>query len=317
MRIIILKMSLLEEVDYGVSDYGDWNQQPYRQIICVDPASRKNLGIRIERRYGDGRIDTIHFQLFDMTRPLEYQTIRPKGKRRTREEKEMDERLKEEQPEYPWKNLNIWMDSIWDRLRMSHIFLIERQLPMNYRAVRIQQHIISYMMCRLRLDTDLQYRMRMYEVNPKLKGQVLSAPRCREKELKVWAIQKSQELLIARGDQASVDYILSLKKQDDVADTVCHIEAYVQLTGVNGWRQPTFIPPVVTVTKKNKKTIETNEESIPIKKNAKKVDQKIFIDASVNETVAEDPVVKKRSRGTKHLTQSNAKSLGAQSSLSV
>lgn len=230
------RMSLYETVDYGLESYGDWTD-PWRQVISVDPASKKNLALRVERRYPDGKIETILFQLFDMTLSMNQQidplAPKEKKKRRTKEEIAAEaaakEAKKKEVPEYPWSTVNTWIDSIWDKLKDSHYFIIERQLPINYRAVRVQQHLLSYLMARFRLDVSLRHRCRFYEVNPKLKGSVLGAPKCKEKELKEWAVDKSLEILEARGDQESLTYVRALKKKDDAADTVCHLEAFAQV----------------------------------------------------------------------------------------
>jgi hypothetical protein len=120
-----------------------------------------------------------------------------------------------------------------------HFIIIERQLPQNYKTTRIAQHTITYFCLRIR-DTPLLAAI--VEVDPKLKGKILGAPKgINDKQLKTWAVEKARELLTIRGDTFSLGVLDCFRnKQDDLSDTVCQIEALVI-----GWGMKATGPPPV------------------------------------------------------------------------
>ena len=109
------------------------------------------------------------------------------------------------------------------------MIIIEKQLPINYKAVRMSQHTLTYFMVHL---ANLPTRPMFYEISPKLKGRELGvSPLLNERGLKLWAIEKATELLTTRNDKWGLE-IMNRKvnkrkeKKDDLSDTVCQIEAF-------------------------------------------------------------------------------------------
>lgn len=182
-----------------------WNE-PYYQLLSIDPAE-KNLALRVERRYFDGKIIPLAFDKVDVRNTSEGVTIDVYG-----------------------RAIN-FLDRYKQLYYGCHYVIIERQLPFNYRAVRISQHIITYLMLLLK-DTSLLPII--VELSSKVKGKYLDAPDdLNDKGLKRWATEKARELLQIRGDQWSIDVMnFFWKKQDDLADTICQIEAFFILLGL-------------------------------------------------------------------------------------
>jgi hypothetical protein len=124
-----------------------------------------------------------------------------------------------------------FLDKYLEVFKTCHIIIIERQLPFNLKATRICQHIITYFMIHLR---NLVPTLPMiFEIDPKLKGRELGAStHLNEKGIKQWSVEHCKELLNQRQDFESLDYLYKQKKKDDLADTVCQIEA---LFSFQGW----------------------------------------------------------------------------------
>ena len=169
----------------------NWTEN-YYQIVSIDPAI-VNLAIRIEKRYTN-RIETIFMDKINVT------------------------------SENPYDKISRTFFEIIDLLKKSHIIIIERQLHINYRAVRISQHIISFFMEHLRDTPLLPF---IIEIDPKMKTKLLNAPRgLNAKEVKNWSVEKAMELLKMRNDTLGLSLINKLKgKKDDLADTIIQIEA--------------------------------------------------------------------------------------------
>lgn len=182
-----------------------WDQG-YIQIISIDPA-RKNYAMRIERRYYDGRILPVVFDKTSIESSIE------EGKSTICD---------------TYQNLTKFLDKYKHFYSDCHFVIIERQLPQNYKATRIAQHSITYFSLLLH---DKPLLPSIIEVDPKLKGKILGAPKgINDKQLKSWAIEKGRELLTKREDTFSFEVLSYFKnKQDDLCDTICQIEALIIL----------------------------------------------------------------------------------------
>lgn len=125
-----------------------------------------------------------------------------------------------------------FLDQYLPIFKTCHMVIIERQLPFNLKATRICQHIISYFMIHLK---DITPTLPMiFEIDPKLKGRELGAStHLNEKGIKQWSVEKCKDLLNKRQDFESLDYLYKQKKKDDLADTVCQIEALFSFQGWN------------------------------------------------------------------------------------
>ncbi len=190
-----------------------WNQGYYR-VVSIDPGE-KNLAIRIEKRSYDAR--NITTEIFDKHNLYDYSLINPDN----------DKECKT--PIYDM--CNKIFDQYMRYFITSHIIIIERQLPQNYRAVRISQSLITYFL--ITLKNSSLYPM-IYEINNKLKTKQLDAPpNLTDKMTKKWAIELCMLILKKRGDDVSLQIIEKApkRKQDDLSDTVVQIEALFRYFG--------------------------------------------------------------------------------------
>ena len=190
--------------------------QPYYQIISIDPA-QKNFAFRIERRYHNGWIVPIVFNKVAVKSSEETAGILINN---------------------TYKVLTSFLDKYKEYYDDCHFIVIERQLPQNYQAVRISQHAISYFSMKLQ---DRPLLPSIIEIDAKLKGRMLGGPKgSADGDLKRWAVEKARELLTIRQDHFSLSVLDHFRtKQDDLADTVCQVEALFICWGF----LPTIIPP--------------------------------------------------------------------------
>lgn len=176
--------------------------KPYFQIGSIDPAI-KNCAFRIERRYPDSKIEPILFQKISVLNILEYS-----------EHIEID---------HTYQVLNNFLDLNFELFNQCDIIIIERQMPYNYDAVRVSQHIISYFSIRLKNNESLT---KIYEIDSKIKSRYLKAPK--GSDVKKWSIETASKFLTDRNDIISLEILKSNKsKMDDLCDTVCQIEAFL------------------------------------------------------------------------------------------
>ena len=102
-------------------------------------------------------------------------------------------------------------------------------MPFNYKATRIAQHTLTFFMIQLK---NLPQLPMIFEIDSKLKGKELDAPKTLNKNgLKEWAVQIATQLLKQRNDNKGLDILYSNRKKDDLADTLCQIEAFFSYFG--------------------------------------------------------------------------------------
>jgi len=182
------------------------------KIISIDPGIR-NLALRVESRgitSGSFPIKTLVFDKLHI--------------------KEVDRKI-EGNTDNLFKFITNFLDSYLHIFKDCQMMLIERQLPINYKAVRISQHIISYFLLHFR---NLPTYPMIYEVDPKLKGRQLGASnKLNERGIKQWAIDECRSLLTKRHDWEGIEVLnKNKKKADDHSDTVVQIEAFFAF---NNW----------------------------------------------------------------------------------
>lgn len=213
-----------------------WTTQ-YYQVISIDPA-QKNLALRIERRYLTGKIETLVFDKVDITGGLGESTAQY-----------IDVR---------YDNLTKFLDQFKQYYPDTHMFIIERQLAVNYRSVRISQHAISYFLLTLKDAKHLPY---IIEISPQIKTRELGAEKGLNKnQIKKWAVARALLLLKWRDDKEGLKIMQKHKrKQDDLADTVCQIEALFSLWGLPLTKEPSQIP---VLTRKVNVVISNDEKSV-------------------------------------------------------
>jgi len=205
---MVIKMGFFRMSGYqtGSNDYTihnihsdsnrDWRGDYYK-IISIDPAV-KNLAIRIEHRYPDGTTKATLFERNDFEGGEEGVLV----------------------------GIMNYLNQHWYLMEDAHFVIVEKQLPFNYQAVRVSQHIISffYMKCR-----NNSIRTFLIELNPQAKSRTFTSVKMGAKEVKKWAVGKAEEILIANNDYDSLKLMKSSKKKDDMADVVVQIEAFWRL----------------------------------------------------------------------------------------
>jgi primosomal protein N' len=207
----------------------EWNQG-YYQVVSIDP-SLKNFGFRIERRHVAGLIVPIAY-----SRTNFYPEGTAQRKKKNEETEVKKTKRSNDIMKVPpaineiYNRVTQFLDGYYQQFLESHIFIIERQLPHNYQAVRVSQHVISYLSLYLR-DTPLLPMI--VEIDSKVKSRALGCPKGIEgRQNKQWLIEKANELLTQRGDTASLTLLQTSSKKDDLADVVCQVEAWFSLVGL-------------------------------------------------------------------------------------
>lgn len=188
-------------------------ERDYIQFFSVDPA-KINFCIRVERRYNFGKIVPI---AFDKTAVEESFMKNYNGVNIVTSK--------------TYENINTFLDKYSEFFEDCDYFIVERQLPINYKSTRISQHTISYFCDKTK---NMPLLPEIIEICPRLKGKLLKVPKnINEKALKAWTVSIARRILKLRGDDFSIgvmDYFS--KKQDDLADTVCQIEAFCMYVGL-------------------------------------------------------------------------------------
>lgn len=179
----------------------DWDNLSGIVVVSIDPGYR-NLAIRVERRPWGNRdlpIEPLLFEVVDF------------GAQREGESWDLHPNILK----YLEKNRRL--------LETASVVVVERQMAINYNAVRISQLLLTYFMMILRNKPNLPL---ILELDPKTKGKALGAPKSITKPaLKKWATEKAREILTARGDVKSINQLNSSKKKDDLGDTIVQVEA--------------------------------------------------------------------------------------------
>lgn len=181
-------------------------------IISIDPGIR-NLVVRVESRgiNIDMPIKTIVFEKLHISE----------------ETRKLDGNI---------DNLYLYITDFLDRylniFKNCQILIIERQLSINYRAVRISQHILTYFLMHFKNN---ETGSLIYEIDSKLKGRELGAPKnLNERGLKLWAVEECKRIFDKRKDMLGLQILhANKKKADDHSDTVIQIEAFFSF---NGWK---------------------------------------------------------------------------------
>jgi hypothetical protein len=179
------------------------------RIISVDPGIT-SFSVRVEER-NIRRVDTIKTLLYDKV-----------GLKKEEQELTNDNESK------IYSFIQTFLDQHVELFRTCHMVIIEKQLPINYRCVRISQHTLTYFM--ILLKNIIPSLAMFFEVAPTLKGRELGAGNLNEKGIKLWSVEKARELLITREDKFGLS-VLDRKingkkeKKDDLSDTLVQIEA--------------------------------------------------------------------------------------------
>jgi len=211
-----LKIEKIENLETLLKE--KYKKNEYIQIVSIDPGI-KNYAFRIERRYKNGWITPVVFDKW----LLEESSIV--------EDFTFDNKL---------ESLNKNLLKYKEYILSSHMIIIEKQMPFNYKAVRISQHTVSFFYIVLENNN---LNTIILEIDAKIKGKILGSPKnINETQLKKWAVEKAVELLEIRKDEFSLKVISYYKsKKDDLADTVCQIEALCVMLNLGKTEPPPMI----------------------------------------------------------------------------
>ena len=180
----------------------------YYQVISIDPG-RTWFGLRREARPVHAAPSVKYFHPYT----LDYEQVSFKGL-----DTDSETGLC-----MLYSKVSDYLDKFEQYFDDIHFVIIERQMTINYKMVRLSQHIISYFHLRLKNRPMLPS---ILEVDSKLKTNELGSPKGLNKlEVKKWAITKAYELLAARSDDLAISILNGAKKKDEYGDTVCQIEA--------------------------------------------------------------------------------------------
>jgi len=176
-------------------------------VVSIDPAIT-NFGFRIEQRNSNGIITMIQYCRVNFTVKDETEGIAG-----------------------IYARITDFLDKYQADYKKVDLILIERQLPFNYKAVRVSQHVITYFI--MLYKNIINQEATIVEVDAKLKTKALCAPKgLNDREIKMWAVEEATRLLNKRKDDASLKILTKERKKDDLADTVCQIEAFCVVQGL-------------------------------------------------------------------------------------
>jgi len=199
-------------------------QTCYR-IVSIDPAPR-NLSFRLEERYKSGHIETRRLESHDFLQG------KPSQKDKSKAAAELDNAIQSRL--YP--AIVSFLNSRDIDYSTCHCIMVERQLPENYIATRIAQHLLSYFML---VTCDKGVYPTIMEIDPRFKSKMLGAPANLNKTgLKAWAKEAASFLLNCRQDHDGMRLYGAIRKQDDPADTIVQSEAVARL-----FEWPTTVVP--------------------------------------------------------------------------
>lgn len=221
-------------------------QQPSITFASVDPAT-DNFAFRIERRYNDpfggphcSKIETCVFEVSRFRREAELPdgTMEPRSAKakaavRAATKKKKKSSLVAEpikgkvKISHLYKDIENYLNRHREHLAKCDILVIERQVVINYVAIRVQQHVIAYF--------SLNYpHVLVMDQSSTLKTQQLGAPpHLNKKGTKLWSIEEGRCLLQKRGDDLGLARLKATKnKLDDMTDTVVQVEAFCIAVGL-------------------------------------------------------------------------------------
>lgn len=182
----------------------------------------KNLAIRIEIRSRSG-IQPVYFRKIDLTEFGE-------NTNKTNGTAAVDPNILEQCNKLIFEILPYMADAV--------LIGIERQMTDNIKAVRMYQHFISTYCLLIKLGM-INNQVILFDIYAKLKYTQLGCPtELNTDAKKKWSIVKAKDLLTKRGDAWSLQVIAenqgkSDSKGDDLADTVCQMEAWFLLNRIS------------------------------------------------------------------------------------
>lgn len=115
----------------------------------------------------------------------------------------------------PSQALSLHLDKHKSKLGSCSVVLIEQQMNTNVAALKLAQHVRSYMEI-------LFPHVKVVDISSRLKTK--GAPKgMTYSQRKKWCVEKATKIL---EDQGSPGLISKFAKKDDIADTICQLQAY-------------------------------------------------------------------------------------------
>jgi len=218
-----LKMGLEDLTLYKINNnQRNWNYND--MIICSMDPGEINFAIRIERR--SYTLDLNSKFILNFVIPIYYERINIHGNDQTSTYSILTEHL----------------DTIFHIVSRCNIFLIEKQVPKNYKCVRINQHIISYLLLKL---SSSEINPLIYDLHPNLKYKSfgIDKQKMTKYEKKQKSVMIAKDFLSKVGDQWSLtilenDKVKGKIKGEDLADTVTQMEAFFIKIGYSNYTPP-------------------------------------------------------------------------------
>jgi hypothetical protein len=150
-------------------------------IFSIDPG-KENFACRLEKRLSNGEIEPLIFVKIALS-------------------------------ENALTDITTFLNNNEENLSKTNIMIVERQMPINYRMVRVSQHCETYFLTKYR-------NVSLLEISPKLKA---------EKKL---TFTTALQILEQGKDFKSKELLEVMKKQklkiDDLCDTICQIHATIE-----------------------------------------------------------------------------------------
>ena len=182
------------------------------KVISIDPGIR-NLALRVESRGINSNCYPIKTLVFEKLRITE------------------DDRRLDGNVDQLFFLVTNFLDKYREIFKECHMLIIERQLPINYKAVRVSQHIISYFL--FLFKNVMPTLPLIYEVDPKLKTKQLGASKhLNERGVKQWSVDLGKELCVKRQDYDALKILQKNKaKSDDLCDVIVQAESFFSFQG--------------------------------------------------------------------------------------
>jgi len=237
-------------------------------IVSMDPGTR-NFALRVERRFLCGRSETLYFNVLDLDPEADARRADvsiPEAKRRKTGKSDDEGVLRT----HSVLHSEFYSNPLRQFLKSAHVVLFERQEFDNLLATRTSMHAFGIVAALLSEQSpdECTYAL-VAETNTKLKNQVIEVDRdvaekacpgiCEDGRERVLApfvknltrhflkksgTSTSRRILAKHGDLIGMEALAALPrgrkgaalapikdKKDDLADTVCHIEAWRALVG--------------------------------------------------------------------------------------
>jgi hypothetical protein len=206
-------------VAFHTKKYEPLNINKKFTIASIDPGL-VNFAIRIEIRIPDKNPKCILFEKIKFGDYKSTQAVKKKGCSILE----------------LWGNVLNYLESRSEYFDLVDIYVFEQQLSPNHKVTRLAQHVQTYFMTKYRNKSPYPI---LVEVSPRLKTRIICpGEKLKGKALKDRSVKVAKKLLRKRKDFKSVKIIKKQftlvkgkkkKKEDDLADTVNQLEAFLNL----------------------------------------------------------------------------------------